>query len=136
MLAFYCYCITYVIWKSQFLYKLLTSYVAIWYHLCIHTYLISRDRAELAGIEAINVYQPCKNTIANLLQGAIGYTKLVYPILVKNSVQVYHISLLALLPQHDKLLVKEQSHDPTNGLLVSFKVSNLFNGSRTEYKLC
>ena len=40
-----------------------------------------------------------------------------------------------MLPQHGKFLVKEQSHDPIKGLLVSFKVSNLFNGSRTEYKL-
>ena len=62
------------------------------------------------GSEAVNVYQPSKNTTANALQ---GYTKLVYPVLVGNSVKVYPTNLFALLPQHDKFLVKERSHDPT-----------------------
>ena len=64
------------------------------------------------GSEAINICQPCKNTTANVLQ---GYTKLVYPVLVGNSVKVYPTNLFASLPQHDKFLVKERQHDHTAG---------------------
>ena len=63
---------------------------------------------------------PCKNTTViddheNVLQGFAGYMKPVYPILVGNSVKVYPTNLFALLPQHDKFLVKERQHDPTAG---------------------
>ena len=54
--------------------------------------------------------QPCKNTTV-----IPGYKKPVYPVLVGNSVKVYPTNLFALLPQHDKFLVKERQHDPTGG---------------------
>ena len=66
------------------------------------------------------VHQSHKNSTIvvdhrNVSHRVTQYGKPTYQVLIGNSVKVFSTDPFALLPKHDKFLVKERLHDPTVG---------------------
>ena len=90
----------------------------IWIHIIIVYKYCNTLYAHYTGSKAVQ--QSYKNStvvddLRNVSQRVTGYTKPAYPVLVGNSVKVFPTDVFALLPQHNKFLVKERLHDPTVG---------------------
>ena len=93
--------------------------------------------AHYTGSEA--VHQSYKNSTVvddhrNVSQRVTGYTKPAYPVLVGNSVKVFPTDVFALLPQHNKFLVKERLHDPTVGYARA-KLVLRSSGTKAEHNI-
>ena len=106
-------------------------------HLATHHKYYNTLYAHFTGSEA--VHQSYKNSTVvddhkNVSQRVMGYTKPAYPVLVGNSVKVFPTNVFALLPQHNKFLIKERLHDPTVGY-VRAKLVLRSSGTEAEHNI-